>query len=110
MPQGSWSIAAYEIEGDTVVVDLECQGRTISIAADIAFEGTVVWITGGHISGTGPNQAGGRLLMSLVRWATDFFDVEEIRIAGATRTTGARPGRVPPVLAFGRDGSRRIGG
>jgi hypothetical protein len=110
MRHDTWAITALVIEGDTFVVDLDYQGQPLSIAADIAFEGRVAWITGGHVSSTGRNGTGNAVLMSLVRWAMDYLDVDEIRIAGATRTTGARPGRIPPVLAFGRDGSRRIGG
>ena len=104
-----WEIKSLEIEGDTFFVVFGYETQRISVVADVAFEGAVAWFCGVHIDGMGANKAGMATLMLLVRWALRVLDVDEIRIAGATRTSGAKPGRRPPVLAFGRDGSRRIG-
>ena len=46
-------------------------------------------------------------LRYLIRWAMEQLDVDEFRIEGATRTSGAGPGRRPATLIFRRGGSTR---
>jgi hypothetical protein len=36
----------------------------------------------------------------LALWVKDSLDVDELRIEGATRATGASPGRKPTSLVF----------
>jgi hypothetical protein len=105
-----WKIASLEVEGDTFSVELSCQDHIISIIAEVTFEGRVAMLWNGHIGGDGANTLGAALLRSLTRWAMEFLDVDELRIAGATRTSGAGPGRIPSVLVFRRNRSRGLGG
>jgi hypothetical protein len=95
--------SAFELEGDTLSAELSCQSQTISIVADVAFEGRVALLWSGHIHGDGANTLGGAALLSLTRWAMEFLDVDELRIAGATRTSGANPGHTPRLLVFRHD-------
>jgi hypothetical protein len=105
-PSGSYLIcgtSAFELEGDTLSAELSCQSQTISIVADVAFEGRVALLWSGHIHGDGANTLGGAALLSLIRWAMEFLDVDELRIAGAPRTSGANPGHTPRLLVFRHD-------
>src|ERR1700728_4641514 len=54
------------------------------------------------IQGAGPNTLGVKGLRDLARWIMEFLDVDELRIEGATRASGAGPGRRPAPLVFRR--------
>jgi hypothetical protein len=104
------AIDGLEIEGDTFHVELSCESQTIGIIADMTFEGRIAMLWGGHIGGDGANTLGAAALLSLTRWAMEFLDVDELRIAGATRTSGANRGHTPRLLVFRRDRSGGTGG
>jgi hypothetical protein len=57
-----------------------------------------------HIQGEtlGPNDLGPARLRQLVRAVMERMDFDAIIIEGATRTSGARRGRVPRTLRFAR--------
>jgi hypothetical protein len=105
-----WTITVEDADGDTFSVELVRGCHAVSIIADVTFENRVACLWGVHILGAGANRLGSRLLLSLVPWALEYLDVDEIRIAGASRTSGAGPGCLPASLAFRLDGARRIGG
>jgi hypothetical protein len=106
----AWRVVSVDLDGDTFSIDLTLRERTVSIVADVTFQDRVACLWGAHILADGPNRFGYRSLLSLIPWALDFLDVDELRIAGATRTSGAAPGHLPPELAFRRDGTRRLAG
>jgi hypothetical protein len=56
------------------------------------------------IQGAGPNMLGWAALRDLVQQVMEMLDVDELRIEGAARTSGAGPGRRPAPLVFRRTG------
>jgi hypothetical protein len=52
-------------------------------------------LRGLHILGAGPNTMGQGALRRLMQWAKEQRDVDELRIEGATRTSGVHPGQIP---------------
>jgi hypothetical protein len=56
------------------------------------------------IQGAGPNVLGWTALRELAHQAMEELDVDELRIEGAVRTSGAGPGRRPTPLIFRRTG------
>jgi hypothetical protein len=77
-----------------------------SIAVEILFcadiEGRVADLWGVHVQGPGPNRLGLSTLRGLARWVMEALDVDELRIEGAARASGAGPGRVPAPIIFRR--------
>src|SRR5579872_2298859 len=56
------------------------------------------------IQGAGKNTTGWSVLRQMAQEVMEFLDVDELRIEGTTRASGANPGRRPTPLVF-----RRIG-
>jgi hypothetical protein len=56
------------------------------------------------IQGAGPNVLGWMALRELAQDVMEVLDVDELRIEGAARTSGASPGRRPTPLVFRRVG------
>src|ERR1700722_1248055 len=54
------------------------------------------------IQGAGPNTLGLVALRELAQAVMELLDVDELRIEGAIRTSGAGPGRRPSPLVFRR--------
>jgi hypothetical protein len=105
---------AVDVEFDnpaTVYVRLTNGRDEVEIVADVELDRRCAVLRGLHILGAGPNAMGPErdgartrwgpnamgagALRGLMRWAKEQLDVDELRIEGATRTSGARPGRVP---------------
>ncbi|MDO8942052.1 MAG: hypothetical protein Q7U75_02655 [Desulfobacterales bacterium] len=107
-----WEIVESDFEHSSFIVGLKCSslGLELSVAGDYHVVDQVAIVEGLHVQGVGSNIMGQRHLMSLIRWAVNYLDVDEIRIAGATRTSGANPGRLPYPFRVRRDGSRKLGG
>ena len=95
-----WALLQIEIDGDTVWVELSDGRSSIQVITDVEIVGRFARLYGCHFLGDGANRLGPRKLLSLAAWAKRELDVDELRIEGATRTSGAGPGRVPPVLVF----------
>lgn len=55
-----------------------------------------------HTFGPGKGALGVRGLRTIAQAFVEQFDVEELIIAGATRTTGANPGRKPKPFHYRR--------
>ena len=95
----AWTVADFDFGGtDTVFVQLSDGQRTLEILADIELGPRHAVLRGLHIQGAGPNTVGPRELLRLIRWAKEWLDVDELRIEGASRTSGAGPGRLPPPI------------
>ena len=105
----AWRIVASDFELSSFLVDLTWRGTELSVAGDYRLVGRIAYLDGLHVQGLGTNEMGQRRLMSLIHWAIGYLDVDEIRIAGASRTSGANPGRIPRPFIVRRDGSRRFG-
>ena len=89
-------ISELEIENDTIRLVLLSGGDEIQIVPDIEITGRYARLFGCHFLGAGPNTLGLARLRELARWMKGMLDVDELRIEGATRTSGAGPGLVPP--------------
>ena len=96
-----WRTLEFDFGGtNTVLVTLTDGARVVEIVTDVEFVGRVALLRGLHIQGGGRNTLGPSALRELINWAKVQLDVEQLRIEGATRTSGAGPGRVPPPLVF----------
>ncbi len=97
----TWRTLGYEIDGtDTVLVTLTDGGRRVQVLADVELIGRTAVLRRLHIQGSGRNTLGLGTLRKLAEWAKVQLDVDQLRIEGATRTSGAAPGRVPRPLVF----------
>ena len=72
----------------------------VEVCAGVELLGRLAVVRNLHVYGQGPNTVGRRLLLSLATWVKDYLDVEELRVEGAPRATGANPGRKPAPLVF----------
>ena len=96
-----WRTLEYDFGGtDTVLVTLTDGIRIVQVLAAVEFVGRTAVLRSLHIEGGGRNTLGPRALRELINWAKVQLDVDQLRIEGATRTSGAAPGRVPPPLVF----------
>jgi hypothetical protein len=93
--------------GDLVHARLADGDRALELLAYVRFAEGRAWICGLHVQGAGPGSLGVARLRGLAEWAMEALDVDEIRIEGAARTSGAGPGRSPAPLVFRR--RRRAG-
>lgn len=96
----AWSLLEAEVQGDTFAAvftdgeqEVEIYGDVLELTAQRAV------FTGIHVQGPGANRIGPSI-RSLARWVKEFLDVRRLRIEGATRTSGASPGRKPAPLEF----------
>jgi hypothetical protein len=97
----SWHVVEFDFGGaDTVLVVLANGNQRIHVLADVELHRAQAVLHGLHIQGGGSNSLGPAALREMIRWAKEYLDVEQLRIEGATRTSGAGPGRIPPVLEF----------
>ena len=95
----TWQVVEYDFGGtDTVQIRLSNGTQDILILADVAFDGRHAVLSGLHIQGAGANTMGHGALRRLIGWAKEFLNVDHLRIEGATRTSGAAPGRNPPPI------------
>ena len=96
-----WRSLEYDFGGTgTILVALTDGVLNVQILTDVEFSGRSAVLRGFHIKGGGRNTIGPAALRRLINWAKVQLDVDQLRIEGATRTSGAGPERVPPVLVF----------
>ena len=96
-----WELVRLEIEpGDVVECEVSNGVNAVVFLATLELASHEARISGLHVYGAGPNTLGTGALLGLVRWVRGVLDVDVLRIEGATRTTGAGPGRrLPPVIS-----------
>lgn len=87
-----------EFDDDTVRACITDGSLTIEVLAGVSLTGQRVVLSALHIQGARPNTMGPSAIRSLIRWLKEKLDVDEVGIEGATRTSGAGPGRVPPPI------------
>ena len=96
-----WRTLEFDFGGtDTVLVTLTDGAAVVQVLTDVEFIGRTTVPRRLHIHGSGRNALGPAALRGLINWAKVQLDVEKLRIEGATRTSGAGPGRIPPALVF----------
>lgn len=104
----SWRVVELEIDPLGAVRAILSDGNNhVEFVGDFELSGRGATIDGLHVYGGGPNSLGIAGLTGVIRWAMERLDVDELRIEGATCTTGASPGRRPAALIFRR--SRAVG-
>lgn len=74
----------------------------IRIMGEIVEVGGRLHARGVHVSGVGPNRLGTAGLATIARAFAEVFDVDEILVEGAARTSGASPGRRPRPFRWHR--------
>jgi hypothetical protein len=96
-----WRTLEYDFGGtDTALLVLTDGVHDVQILTDVEFAGRTAVLRGFHIQGGGRNTLGPGALRELINWAKGQLDVDQLRIEGATRTSGAGPGRVPHPVVF----------
>ncbi len=98
-----WRLVTFEIIANDLF-DVRISNGSIEIEllgfADI--NGPTATLSGCHIQGPGPNTADRSMLRQIAEWVMELLDVDELRIEGATRTSGTNPGRRPTPCIFRR--------
>ena len=96
-----WLVEVLEFSADDVI-HVRCRRGAVfvEVVADVVLNDRVAVLSGGHFQGSGPNTVGPTVLRSLAREVRSWLGVDELRIEGATRTTGASPGHDPRPLIF----------
>ena len=96
-----FSFEISEVDDDCTVLCKVSEGSiTLEALAEVIFEHRRCVLRGVHVQGSGANTIGTARLLRLVRLVKERLDVEELRIEGAARTSGAGPGRRPRPLIF----------
>jgi hypothetical protein len=96
-----WCVVQIEVgDGDTILVSCSDDVQTVEIIANLALADRTAVLRKLHIQGAGPNTLGPAALRELIKWVKNKRDVDELRIEGATRTSGAGPGRIPRPIVF----------
>jgi hypothetical protein len=98
----TWAVRIEEYADDYVVAELRRGDEYVKILAGVRFGDRRLTLYGLHALGDGPNRLGTATLLRLGRWALEALDLDELRIEGATRTSGARPGHAPRPIVFRR--------
>ena len=94
--QMDWNLLELEFdEPDTVQARLTNGKHEILLLAELTLNGRQAVLRKLHIEGAGANTMGLGALRRLMKWAKKHLDVDHLRIEGATRTSGASPGRDP---------------
>jgi len=98
------TIDIVEDADDIIVATIVSDYATLMLMAEVEFASKSLVLRGLHVHGTdvAANELGVAGLRRLLREAMELLDVEEIRIEGARRTSGAGPGRTPRALRFAR--------
>ena len=92
-------ISTQHFEDNVYEWAVEVDGLSLTVMAELAFEAprTVVLLAA-HVQGPGRNAIGTAKLLAALRELKAMLDVDELRIEGAPRTTGANPGRTPRAI------------
>ncbi|GJE61473.1 hypothetical protein MPOCJGCO_3595 [Methylobacterium trifolii] len=93
-------IEVEEIYGNTVLARITVPGGILEVLGEVEFAGRELRFLDAHIEGLAPGLVGRRVLNEICRKAMETYDVDGIHIEGATRSTGANPGRRPRTIRF----------
>jgi hypothetical protein len=97
----SWRLEETEFGDEGVVyARFSNGGIKIEAVAFIHFSGRVPTQRRLDVLGPGPNTVGTGVPRGLAMWLKEYLDVDELRIEGAARASGAGPGRRPAPLIF----------
>lgn len=92
----TWRVVDLEITPDDLVFARLSNGTVaIDVLGFLEITRRSAILRGMHIQGGGRNTMGLPALRAMAHWLKEYLDVDELRIEGATRTSGAGPGRRP---------------
>lgn len=92
-------IRVLERDGDTIIYSVRTKpGDEIQIIANQSKRGRDLVLEQVHIQGGGPGTSSVRELRDFARTLGRQQGADNVIISGATRTTGAGPGRVPATI------------
>src|ERR1700689_5018210 len=98
-----WRVEELELDVADVVFVRMSNGRIVIEAAFYAhLMGRRATFSRLDIEGPGPNTIGLAGLREAARAVMELLDVDELRVEGAARTSGAGPGRRPAAIVFRR--------
>jgi hypothetical protein len=89
-------------EGDLATIRISTPAGVIEIMGMIDFQGRNVLVRNAHIQGLRANAIGRASLHVIAKAFLERIDCDEIRIEGATCTTGASLGSRPRAMRFAR--------
>ena len=96
---GRRSITILERDADAIHFLAQGPRGQIEVITSLTIESETAILRGLHIDGPGPGSLGVRELRELTRELGRQLGVRRVVIFGATRYTGANPGRVPrPIV------------
>ena len=96
-----WRVVDLEFTPDDLVaVRLSNGNEMIDVLAYLHMTSRTETLRGMHIQGGGRNTMGVPALRAMAHCLKEYLDVDKRRIEGATRTSGAGPGRRPAPLVF----------
>ncbi len=93
-----WQITSFDDDGDLLEVTFRFGDIWIQFLGSLVFDGRRAVFRGVHVQGPGANRLGLKRLMQLLAFVKATIDVDELRLEGAVRTTGANPDRKPGPL------------
>jgi hypothetical protein len=100
--QADWEIRLAQADAAFLEIAFAFDHREIHLLAALDVGDDWVERRGCHVQGSGPNTVSVGGLKALANWVMENFAVEEVRIFGAARTSGARPGPRPHPYIFRR--------
>ena len=104
MEQTVWTVLSDpEISPENVIYAKLSDGdAVVEVVGEMIIRGTTAEVTVLHVQGDGSWRIGVSRLRDLAHYVMELLDVDALRIAGAARTSGARPGRIPAPVVFRR--------
>ena len=95
-------VSIKELDAETILASVDYDGVILEIIARAAMDGETMVLSEFHILGPGRNCLGRPKLKALIADLMEKLELDELRIEGAARTSGANPGRKPAPLVFRR--------
>src|SRR6185437_1860726 len=98
-----WRITDLEIAPDDLVLGTLSDGtHEVTALANVHLDGRTAVLWRMHIQGAGANTLRTAGLIGLAHALMEALDVDQLYIEGASRTSGAGPGRHPAPVVFRR--------
>ena len=99
----AWQLLSLELEpGDFCFARFSDGAGELSAMFYAELHNQVAVLRRLDVQGAGPNRLGWPALRQFAQWLMEALDVDELRVEGAARTSGAGPGRRPAPIVFRR--------
>lgn len=100
--QIAFDIVADGTDDPVATARITTPDGNLMLMAELEIQGRTLILTGVHVQGDGPNTIGPMTLRRIADAVMERMDLDEIEAQGASRTTGAGPGRTPHPIRFRR--------